>query len=326
MSYYPTLDEARQLRDREAAKKGDGRKPLLPVCRDILADMETPVSAYCKIARGAYTLLLESVEGGERMARYSFIGVDPYLVVTQRGESATLHRMQHGYSAPASTPPSFEEVPCHDPLELIEAELGQYRLVAPEDTIPDGLPRFHGGAVGYLAYETVARFERIPVPQKDVLGLPLAVFCFTETVVVFDHLKHRVRIVTHLHLDAPDLDAEYRRVLGVLDDVQRRLQQGTPSLPGEPAPAKDASASHVVSNRPPGEFPTPLQRRPEYIRPAAISQLVLSQRLSRHVNAAPFTVYRALRAINPSPYMFFLALADFHIIGASPELLVRVQA
>ena len=325
MSYYPTLDETRQLRDTEAAKKGDGRRLLLPVCRDILADMETPVSAYCKIARGAYTFLLESVEGGERIARYSFIGVDPYLVVTQRGESATLHRMQPGYSAPASTTPSFEEVPCHDPLELIEAELGQYRLVAPEDIIPDGLPRFHGGAVGYLAYETVARFERIPVPQKDVLGLPLAVFCFTETVVVFDHLKHRVRIVTHLHLDAPDLDAEYRRVLGVLDDVQRRLQQGTPSLPDEPALSEDAGASQVVSNRTPGEFETMVQRGLEYIRAGDIFQVVLSQRLSRHVNAAPFTVYRALRAINPSPYMFFLDLADFHIIGASPELLVRVE-
>src|SRR3989442_11824656 len=253
MSYYPTLDEARQLRDTEAAKKGDGRRLLLPVCRDILADMETPVSVYCKIARGAYTFLLESVEGGERIARYSFIGVDPYLVITQRGESATLHRMQRGYSAPASTTPSFEEVPCHDPLELIEAELGQYRLVAPEDTVPDGLPRFHGGAVGYLAYETVARFERIPVPQKDVLGLPLAVFCFTETVVVFDHLKHRVRVVTHLHLDAPDLDAEYQRALAVLDDVQRRLQQEAPLLPCEPAPLEDTAALLVASNRTPAE-------------------------------------------------------------------------
>src|SRR5260370_1436946 len=209
MSYYPTLDEARQLRDTEAAKKGDGRRPLLPVCRDILADMETPVSAYCKIARGAYTFLLESVEGGERIARYSFIGVDPYLVVTQRGESATLHRMQHGYSAPASTTPSFEEVPYHDPLELIEAELGQYRLVAPEDTIPDGLPRFHGGAVGYLAYATVARFERIPVPQKDVLGLPLAVFCFTETVAVFDHPKHPLSIFPPPPPDPPPLITQH---------------------------------------------------------------------------------------------------------------------
>jgi anthranilate synthase component 1 len=171
----------------------------------------------------------------------------------------------------------------------------------------------------------VARFERIPVPQKDVLGLPLAIFCFTETVVVFDHLKHRVRIVTHLHLDAPDLDAEYRRVLGVLDDVQRRLQQGTPSLPGEPVPGEDAGASQVVSNRTPGEFETMVQRGLEYIRAGDIFQVVLSQRLSRHVNAAPFTVYRALRAINPSPYMFFLDLEDFHIIGASPELLVRVE-
>src|SRR6266446_6377717 len=245
ISYYPTFKEVRQLRDAEAAKVEDGRKPLLPLCRDILADMETPVSAYCKVAR---------------------VGI-----------------------------------------------------------VPDGLPRFHGGAVGYLAYETVARFERLPVPEKDALGLPLAVFCFTETVVVFDHLNHRVRIVTHLHLDAPDLDAEYRRVLGVLDDVQRRLQQGTPSLPGEPVPGEDAGASQVVSNRTPGEFETMVQRGLEYFRAGDIFHVVLSQRLSRHVNAGTFTVYRALRAINPSPYMFFLDLEDFQIIGASPELLVRVE-
>jgi anthranilate synthase component I len=325
ISYYPTFKEVRRLRDAEAAKGGDSRKPLLPLCRDILADMETPVSAYCKVARGAYTFLLESVEGGERIARYSFIGVDPYLVMTQRGRNATLRKMQRGYTAPASTTQSVEEIPCHDPLEFIEAELGQYRLVAPVGTVPDGLPRFHGGAVGYLAYETVARFERLPVPEKDALGLPLAVFCFTETVVVFDHLKHRVRVVTHLHLDAPDLDAEYQRALAVLDDVQQRLRQGAPLLPCEPAPIEDTAALQVVSNRTPEEFETMVRSGLEYIRAGDIFQVVLSQRLSRHVNAAPFTVYRALRTINPSPYMFFLDLEDFQIIGASPELLVRVE-
>src|SRR2546427_9595799 len=121
--YYPMLDEIKQLRDNELSTQGIGAPladapiPLLPLCRDILADMETPVSAYCKVARGAYTFLLESVEGGERIARYSFIGVDPYLVMTQRGGNATLRKMQRGYTAPASTTQSVEEIPCHDPLE-----------------------------------------------------------------------------------------------------------------------------------------------------------------------------------------------------------------
>jgi anthranilate synthase component 1 len=259
------------------------------------------------------------VAGGERIARYSFIGLDPYLVLTQRGERATLRYLERGSQV------RCEEVLCHDPLDLIQAELGQYYLV-PTARQHDELPRFHGGAVGYLAYETVARFERLPVPTQDPLGLPLAVFCFTETVLVFDHLKHRVRVVTHLHLDAPDLQAEYQRCSAILADVRQRLHQEL-RLPAEPAglPGCSAASTTVVSNRTQAEFEAMVETAREYIRAGDIFQVVLSQRLSRPVQAAPFTVYRALRAINPSPYMFFLDLAEFSLIGASPELLVRVE-
>jgi anthranilate synthase component 1 len=318
---YPTFDEIQQLRD-VVAENSDGKHPLLPLYRDIRADMETPVSAYCKTARSPYSFLLESVEGGERIARYSFIGIDPYLVMIHTGEKAFLHNLRYDMSG--STTTATEEVACYDPLELIEAELGQYQLVAPANLSHDALPRFHGGAVGYLAYETVARFEHLPVPEYNELGLPLAVFCFTETILVFDHLKHRVRIVTHLHLDAPDFAAEYRRGLAALDEVQQRLQQPV-SLPEEPAPIDDKNALKVVSNRTREEFETMVRRSIDYIHAGDAFQVVPSQRLSRHVNAAPFTVYRALRAINPSPYMFFLDLRDFYIVGASPELLVRVE-
>src|SRR5258708_6841881 len=218
---HPTFDEVQQLSADLATHPAGGedtRRPLLPLCSDLLADVETPVSAYCKTALGPYSFLLESVEGGERIARYSFIGLDPYLVLTQRGETATLRYLDHGDETRS------EEITCHDPLTLIQAELGQYYLV-PTEKERDELPIFHGGAVGYLAYEAVSRFERLPVPEKDVLGVPLAIFCFTETVLVFDRLKHRVRVVTHLHLDAPDLEAEYQRCTAVLADVQRRLQQ-----------------------------------------------------------------------------------------------------
>src|SRR5438045_3874741 len=217
-----------------------------------------------------------------------------------------------------------EEIACHDPLQLIESELGQYRLVMPAGISQDELPRFHGGAVGYLAYEAASRFEHLPVPEKNEPGLPLAVFCFTETVLVFDHVKHRVRIVTHLHLDAPDLAAEYRRGIAALDHVQHRLRQPV-RLPDEPPPVHDVAALQVTSNRTKGEFEDMVRRSIDYIRAGDVFQVVPSQRLSRHVNASPFTVYRALRAINPSPYMFFLDMGNFHIIGASPELLVRVE-
>jgi anthranilate synthase component 1 len=315
---YPTLDEIRQLRDAEMTARADTRKPLLPICCDILADMETPVSAYCKIASGPYSFLLESVVGGEHIARYSFIGIDPYLVMILDGNTATLQRAESERDA------CIEEVSCSDPLAFIQAELDQYYLVNPIGIAHDELPSFHGGAVGYLAYETAARFEHLPVPEKNALGLPLAIFCFTETVLVFDHLKHRVRIVTHLHLDTLDLQAEYRRVLAIIEDIQQRLQQ-TPHLPEEPATKSDSVGLRVKSNRTPAEFESMVCQAKEYIRAGDIFQVVLSQRLSRHVNAAPFTVYRALRSINPSPYMFFLDFQDLHIIGASPELLVRVE-
>ena len=315
---YPTLDEIRQLRDVEIAAGADARKPLLPICSDILADMETPVSAYCKIASDPYSFLLESVVGGERIARYSFIGIDPYLVMKHDGNITTLHR-----PGPAGNEWN-EELHYADPLAFVQAELEQYRLVKPIGIAHDKLPSFHGGAVGYLAYETAARFEHIPVPAKTELGLPLAIFCFTETVLVFDHLKHRVIIVSHLHLDASDLNAEYKRVLDIIEDVQQRLHF-SPQLPDEPAMKHDPAELQVNSNRTPGEFESMVCKAQEYIRAGDIFQVVLSQRLSRRVNAAPFTVYRALRSINPSPYMFFLDLQDFHIIGASPELLVRVE-
>jgi anthranilate synthase component 1 len=322
--YYPTLEEIEHLRDAETGHHANQQgKPLLPLYCDILADMETPVSAYRKTAQSPYSFLLESVTGGEQVARFSVIGIDPYMVMLHRGETATLYKMPGGHCA-ANSHIKVEEVPCHDPLALIEAELGQYRMVTPPHQSPNEFPKFHGGAVGYLSYEAVARFERVPVPEQNSLDLPLAVLCFTETVLLFDHVKHRVRIITHLHLDAPDLDQEYQRGCAILEDIQQRLRQPV-SLPQEPEPLHDPAALTVTSNRTKEKFEEMVRTSIEYIRAGDVFQVVPSQRLSRHVNATPFTVYRALRTINPSPYMFYLDLKDFHIVGASPELLVRFE-
>lgn len=321
--YHPTLDEVRQLsmslkeRPADPAEGTGARRPLLLLSSNLLADAETPVTAYCKAARGPFSFLLESVAGGAQIARYSFIGLDPYMVLTHRGETATLRHL-----APDGTTRE-EEIPCRDPLDIIQAELGQYYLVPSLEKQFDELPRFQGGAVGYLAYEAVARFERLPVPEKDTLKLPLALFCFTKTVLVFDHLKHRVRVVTHLHLDAPDLEAEYQRCAAILAEVQERLHEDL-RFPAEPE-QRGERESQVTSNRSKAEFEAMVETAKEYIRAGDIFQVVLSQRLSRPVNTAPFTIYRALRTINPSPYMFFLDLEAFQIIGASPELLVRVE-
>jgi anthranilate synthase component 1 len=329
--YQPTLEEARRLRD--AALEGQaGAGNLLPVSCEVFADLETPVSVYLKVAGDPYTFLLESVEGGERVARYSFVGLNPYLVMAVRGRAAAL-TWRSGPKAGMC-----EEVPCDDPLRLIEAELSRSRLVK----LP-GLPRFHGGAVGYLGYETVARFERLPVPEDDPLDLPEAIFCFTETILVFDHLRRSLRIITHVRLD-DDLEANYERAIETINRLQDRLHGAAlpvapPSLAARPlastepggAGADFANRSGAVALQTP-PFLTPraryeamVERAREYIQAGDIFQVVLSQRFARPVHARPFTVYRALRAINPSPYLYYLNLGEMAVVGASPELLVRVE-
>jgi len=161
--YYPALEEIRK-------HEKDGN--LMPIYREIVADLETPVSAFLKVNRGGYSFLLESVEGGQRLARYSFIGTEPYAVLTTRGEDKT------------------------DPLPLIAEELNKYKIVP-----VSGLPRFCGGAVGYLAYETVTRFEELPSPDRDSLGLPESLFMFVDTMLVFDHVTHKIKVLSHVRLD-----------------------------------------------------------------------------------------------------------------------------
>ncbi|GHO45561.1 anthranilate synthase component I [Ktedonospora formicarum] len=321
--YSPSLPTIRRLHDLETGNQDVSKsRPLLPLYCDILADMETPVSAYCKTAQNPYSFLLESVTGGEQVARYSFIGIDPYMVMIHRDETATLLKMNKDAHGDMVT--RREEIPCHDPLTLIEQELGQFRLVTPPDMAPNELPKFFGGSVGYLSYEAVSRFERAPVPERNTLDLPVAVIIFTETVLVFDHVRQRVRVITHMHLDAPDMEAEYQRACAILEDVQQRLRQ--PARVPLPEPGVlIAEPEPWTSNRTQEEFEGMVRRSVEYIRAGDVFQVVPSQRFSRRIQADPFTVYRALRTVNPSPYMFYLDLKDFHIVGASPELLVRYE-
>jgi len=281
--YHPTLDEVRQLK-----RHGN----LVPVYREIVADMETPVSAYLKVARAPYSFLLESVEGGERLARYSFIGSEPYLVLKSSGRAT-------------------------DPLIAIQNELSKYRLVS----LPN-LPRFHGGAVGYLAYEVVRHFEELPSPDDDSLGLPESIFMFADTVLVFDHLTHKIKVVSHAHLDG-DTEEAYRNAVERIDAVIDRLGQPVQYQSGADRAAR--TPSPVSSNMSKAEYEAGVAQAKEYIAAGEIIQVVLSQRLSKVTSAAPFDIYRALRTINPSPYMYYLHLDQCHIVGASPELLVRVE-
>jgi len=284
--YYPTLKEVKKI-------KGQGN--VVPIYREIVADLETPVSAFLKINRGGYSFLLESVEGGERLARYSFIGTEPYKVLQTRGK---------------------DEV---DPLPQIAAEMNNFRIAPVRD-----LPKFCGGAVGYLAYEAITRFEKLPSPEKDTLGVPESVFMMVDTLLVFDHVMHKIRVMSHVHLDS-DIDKSYAEAAEKIDNLVTRLNEPITTTRQMNGSAPSASESKPTSNFEKEEFKAVVEKIKRYVTEGEVIQVVPSQRLSQKTTAAPFDIYRALRTINPSPYMFFFDFKDFHIIGASPEILVRAE-
>ena len=284
--YYPTLEEVKR-------HKKDGN--LIPIYCELVADLETPVSAFLKVSQGGYSFLLESVEGGEQLARYSFIGTEPYKVLVTRGEDKT------------------------DPLPLIAEELGKYKMVP-----VSGLPRFCGGAVGYLAYETVTRFEELPSPDRDPLGLPESLFMFLDSMLIFDHVTHKIKVLSHVRLDG-DIEAAYQKAVERIDNLAARLRQPLPPGRHTRAAAHPVNSYQLSSNLSKEEFRAGITKIKQYITAGEAIQVVLSQRLAQPTDVAPFEIYRALRTINPSPYMFFLDFTDFQIIGASPEILVRVE-
>ena len=289
--YYPSLEEVKSI-----AEKGN----LVPVYRSINADLETPVTAYLKVARPPYSFLLESVAGCERLGRYSFIGTDPYRVI------------KTGPDQPGGQV---------DPLTLVQAEMDRYHLIS----IPD-LPRFHGGAVGYLAYDAISYFEPIVPPMPaDPQGLPESVFTFVDTLLVFDHLRHDIKVVSHVRLNG-DVSRAYAEATQKIDDMVKRLAQPLELPPGLPGPMENRGAPEEVrSNFTRDEYDSAVEKCVEYIYAGDVIQVVNSQRFSRKTDAHPFQVYRCLRSINPSPYMYYLDLDGFQIVGAAIETVVQVQ-
>jgi anthranilate synthase component 1 len=297
---------------------------LTPLWREIPADLETPVSAYLKLARGRYGFLLESVEGGERLARYSFVGADPYMVLRAQ-DGVAERRWLSGTRAGITHCEA-----CDDPLRLIQAELER----RPRPAIP-GLPRFSGGAVGYLAYEVAARYaSTVPIPATHPLNTPDAVFLFVDTLLIFDHARQRALLLTHADPSSTDGDETlaHAEAEARLDEMERRLRAPMPRAPRAPRAPRSQRPRQRERDVTPAQLAEPAaymaatRRIQEYIRAGDCYQVVASRRIARPTRAHPFAVYRALRSINPSPYMFYLALDDFAVAGASPELLVRVEA
>ena len=294
--HYPTKEEF--IRRSQSGN-------LVPVYREILADMETPVSAYRKIARGKYSFLLESVEGGERLARYSFIGTDPFLVFKSKGRDVQIVERMRADKVTLGDG--------QDPLHILKDMLARYKWVDDPD-----LPRFCGGAVGYIGYDMVRFFEDLPDSTTDDLNVPDCFFVFTDVILVFDHIKHRIKVVCNPEVGS-DPGTTYDLACEKIDEMVRRLRQPLP--PDAPRPAQ-ADVPQPVSNMTKQQYEAMVDAAKEYIKAGDIIQIVPSQRLSVPLQADPLDVYRALRSINPSPYMYYLNYDDMKLIGTSPEILV----
>ncbi len=313
MAFAPTTLRTRTpiIPDRATVKRLFEQGDLVPVYRTLLADLETPVSVYLKLAQvSTASFLLESVEGGEQVGRYSFLGVNPKGMLTVQNNLVTT--THHGVTTTRSLAPG------EDPLHIIEQEFERVQPVK-----LDGLPRFVGGAVGYLSYDVVRYFERLPETATDDLNMPDAAFLLADTLVIFDHAKHQLIILANAH-NTGDLDAAY-------DDAVQRIDQIIDALAGPLPYLPDDDQSHPVngdlqSNMTREQYETNVRAAKEYIAAGDAFQIVLSQRFQRQTSAPSFTIYRALRALNPSPYMFFLRFSDdFSVIGASPEMMVRLE-
>ncbi len=302
--YIPTREEFRKR-----ARRGS----LVPVFRELLADLETPVSAFMKLRHassadarpnGDFAFLLESVAGGENVARFSYMGVAPARLLASRGDQVM---MIEGTDQRWLTLEAGQ-----DPLHVLKDLLQQRRYVPLE-----GWERFCGGAVGFMSYDLVRFFERLPDQTLDDLQLPDCMFMLADTIVIFDHVQHKLRVLTNQPVD-DDPDAAYDQAVAQIESVVQALQQ--PLLTAQP-PAV-AAPEEISSNTTRRDFEQAVDRAKDYIAAGDVIQVVLAQRLSKRIEVDPFTIYRALRSVNPSPYMYYLALDDLHIVGSSPEILV----
>ncbi|MEE8624858.1 MAG: anthranilate synthase component I [Acidiferrobacterales bacterium] len=287
------------------AAQGFNRIPLM---REVLADLDTPLSTYLKLASGRYSYLFESVQGGEKWGRYSIIGLPCRTVLRANGKQISIERDGE----------IVERTVAEDPLEHVRQFKTRYHM--PEI---QGLPRFTGGLVGYFGYETVKFIEpRLDAPDKpDAIGAPDILLLVSDEVVVFDNLAGKLYVVIHVN---PEIDDAYAKARRRLDELVARLRGGVPAVSSSTI-STQISESDFVSGFARGPFEAAVERSREYIRAGDIMQVVLAQRLSIPFDNAPIDLYRALRTLNPSPYMYFLDLEDFQIVGSSPEILVRLE-
>lgn len=299
-TYSLTLDEFRAY-----AKQGN----LIPLFREILADQDTPVSAFAKIDHGPSAYLLESIQGGEKWARYSFLGSgSPLVIYEDRGDLCVKKGSDR------------RRIPSRGaPLDRLREILETYRPV----TVPD-LPRFVGGAVGYLGYDMVRTFEDLPFRRKEHFDIPDFAFLLTETLLIFDNVSQKIKVVANAHVKSPserDICSAYRDATGRIEAMIARIRRPLRRV----KPRRRRSPIRFTTNMSKADFEKIVSRAQEYIKAGDIFQCVLSQRWETSLQAPPFQLYRALRLVNPSPYMYYLRIAGVELVGSSPEILVRCE-
>lgn len=280
---------------------------LIPIVEEVHFDWETPISAFRKIDDGIFSFLLESVEGGEKWGRYSFLGSAPAYLFRSKGDEFEI--LKNGEI--------IQKGKVRDPLRALEGFLRNFR---PVDC--GLLPRFLGGAVGYISYDMVRSFERIPELLPQDIDLYSCFFMITDSLLVFDNLKQKVMVISNVFLDGQQsLKEAYQEAQEKTGRIVSRLQSQVPSSTRQ----RSFSPSHLHSNLSQEDFMKGVERAKEYIRAGDVIQVVLSQRFSAEVHCQPFDIYRALRSINPSPYLFYLKMDDTVLLGASPEVMVRLE-
>jgi len=298
--YYPHFNEFKHL-----ATKGN----LVPVYRQLLADTLTPVSAFQKISEAEYAFLLESAAGGEKISRYSILGANPFMEFTVYGNRVEIKRGAG----------KKEIAQAEDPLEVLNKEIQAFTPVQ-----IDGLPKFFCCTVGYIGYDTIRYCEQLPnIPTDDLFFADIQMM-FYDTVIIFDHLTKTIKVVCTAHIQGDRLENVYNDVTRKIDHLVEQLRTPVMFL-SDDAPVKGELQIPFSSNFKRPDFLKSVDHCKEYIKAGDIFQVVISQRLKTQASAEPFDIYRVLRVLNPSPYMFYLKMGDVKLIGSSPEVMVKVE-
>ncbi len=299
--FYPDLEKVRQL-----SKDYN----IIPVSFEAYADLDTPISIFKRLEERSFCFMLESVEGGEKWGRYSFIGKNPFLIVKGSGSQTEL-KYRDGRA----------EIIMSNPFSVLKELMSQYKGAPMKE-----LPRFNGGAVGFFGYDTARYFEKLPNVPEDDIGIPELHFMFADEIIAFDHFRHKLHIIVNLHADG-SIERQYNTVVSRIREIYHDLKAAGQTMTDAVIPKTTPGTQplEVTTNISRDRFCENVLKAKEYIRNGDIFQVVLSQRLCVRTACSPFNIYRALRTINPGPYMYFLKLDGYTLAGSSPEMLVRVD-